>query len=121
MNLIELANTALQRCAKGTAPLAARDCEPLLQYLPLWRIQEGDSGLLLERAWRFKDFAEALAFTNRVGALAEEADHHPAILLEWGKVRVQWWTHTVGGLHLKDFVMAARCELADQDRSESAP
>jgi len=119
MNLIELANTALQRCAKGTPALAARDCEPLLQYLPLWRVLEGDSGLLLERSWRFKNFAEALAFTNRVGTLAEEADHHPAILLEWGQVRVQWWTHTVGGLHLNDFVMAARCELATQQASES--
>lgn len=110
MSPAELAGTPLQRCAKNTPPLAARDCESLLQYLPLWRIQEGEDGLLLERHWRFPDFATALDFCNRVAALAEEADHHPAILLEWGRVRVQWWTHIIGGLHLNDFVMAARCE-----------
>ena len=70
--------------------------------------------LQLERVFTFSDFAQALAFTNKVGALAEEAGHHPAILTEWGKVTVTWWTHKIGGLHRNDFIMAARTDHAAQ-------
>lgn len=112
MNTTTLAAMGIRPCGKDTPPLAARDCESLLQHLPLWRVQEAEDGLILQRGWRFGDYAQALAFTNRVAALAEDANHHPALLLEWGKVEVSWWTHTIGGLHLNDFIMAARCELA---------
>ena len=64
----------------------------------------------LERVFQFPDFAQALAFTNRVGALAEEEGHHPALLTEWGKVTVAWWTHAIGGLHRNDFIMAAKTD-----------
>ena len=64
----------------------------------------------LTREFKFRDFAQALAFTDRVGALAEEEDHHPAILTEWGKVTVAWWTHKIRGLHRNDFVMAAKSD-----------
>ena len=65
----------------------------------------------IEKEYPFKDFAEALAFTNKVGALAEKADHHPDIALSWGKVRITLWTHSVGGLSEKDFAFAGKCEL----------
>jgi 4a-hydroxytetrahydrobiopterin dehydratase len=69
----------------------------------------------IERVYRFKDFKTAIAFTNVVGDLAEAAEHHPALLTEYGKVTVTWWTHTVGGLHLNDLIMAAKTdELAKQ-------
>ena len=61
---------------------------------------------------RFADFAAALDFTNRIGALAESEDHHPAILTEWGRVTIGWWTHVVGGLHRNDFIMAAQTDRA---------
>jgi len=64
----------------------------------------------LERAFTFSDFAAALAFTNRVGAAAEAEGHHPALLTEWGRVTVTWWTHAIRGLHRNDFVMAAKTE-----------
>ena len=64
----------------------------------------------IERAFRFTDFAGALSFTDAVGARAEEAGHHPALLTEWGAVTVMWWTHAIGGLHRNDFVMAARTD-----------
>jgi 4a-hydroxytetrahydrobiopterin dehydratase len=64
----------------------------------------------LERVFTFKDFAEALAFTNRVGALAEAEVHHPAILTEWGRVTVTLWTHKIRGLHRNDFIMAAKVD-----------
>jgi 4a-hydroxytetrahydrobiopterin dehydratase len=64
----------------------------------------------LERLFKFKDYAEAVAFTNKIAAIAEEEDHHPRIVLEWGRVTVQWWTHVVKGLHRNDFIMAAKTD-----------
>ena len=64
----------------------------------------------IQRAYRFPDFAKALTFVNQVGTLAEEQNHHPALLLEWGKVTVSWWSHDAGGVHLNDLIMAARTE-----------
>ena len=60
--------------------------------------------------FQFDDFAQALDFTNRVGAIAEDQGHHPALLTEWGRVTVAWWTHKIRGLHRNDFVMAARTD-----------
>lgn len=62
------------------------------------------------RAFPFNNFVEAIEFTNRVGAIAEEEGHHPAILTEYGSVTVSWWSHKIKGLHLNDFIMAARTE-----------
>jgi len=64
------------------------------------------------KEFKFKNFVEALAFTNKVGELAEAENHHPAILVEYGKVTVSWWTHVIGGLHKNDFIMAARTDSA---------
>ncbi|WP_290787293.1 4a-hydroxytetrahydrobiopterin dehydratase, partial [Halomonas sp.] len=58
----------------------------------------------------FKDFVQALDFTQRVGEIAEQADHHPAILTEYGKVTVTWWSHKIKGLHRNDFILAARTD-----------
>ena len=65
---------------------------------------------LLEKEYKFKDFAQALAFTNRIGAVAEEQGHHPDIYLAWGKVGVKLWTHKIDGLTESDFFMAAKIE-----------
>jgi 4a-hydroxytetrahydrobiopterin dehydratase len=78
--------------------------------VPDWQLLERQGILQLERAYKFKDFREALAFTNRVGELAEAEGHHPALLTEWGKVTVTWWTHKIKGLHRNDFIMAARTD-----------
>ncbi|MBS0629382.1 MAG: 4a-hydroxytetrahydrobiopterin dehydratase [Verrucomicrobia bacterium] len=69
----------------------------------------------LEKDYQFSDFVQALAFTNRVGALAEEEGHHPDILLAYGKVKIQLWTHKIDGLSESDFILAAKCDqlLAD--------
>ncbi len=80
------------------------------RQIPDWNVVEKDGIKRLERVFKFKNFTEALAFTNRVGQIAEEEDHHPAILTEWGKVTVTWWTHAVKGLHRNDFIMAAKTD-----------
>lgn len=78
---------------------------------PDWDVIEQDGILRLERVYKFKNFAQALEFTNRVGELAEEQGHHPALLTEWGRVTVTWWTHKIKGLHRNDFIMAAKTDL----------
>ena len=75
-----------------------------------WNLLERGGIKRLERVFSFDDFAEALAFTNKVGALAEEEGHHPALLTEWGRTTVTWWTHKIKGLHRNDFIMAAKTD-----------
>jgi 4a-hydroxytetrahydrobiopterin dehydratase len=82
----------------------------LQPQIPVWTLVDREGIPWLERLYRFKDFAQALAFTNKVGALAEEEGHHPALLTEYGKVAVSWWTHTIRGLHRNDFIMAAKTD-----------
>ena len=78
--------------------------------IPDWTVVERDHIKRLERVFKFRDFAEALQFTNKVGELAEAEGHHPALLTEWGKVTVTWWTHKIKGLHRNDFIMAAKTD-----------
>jgi 4a-hydroxytetrahydrobiopterin dehydratase len=89
----------------GEAELAALRAE-----IPGWAVVERDGIRRLERVFRFPDWAAALAFTNQVGALAETEGHHPAILTEWGRVTVTWWTHAIRGLHRNDVIMAAKTD-----------
>jgi 4a-hydroxytetrahydrobiopterin dehydratase len=76
--------------------------------LPDWRTYEKDAELRLEKVFEFDDFRKAVSFTNQIAQIANEEDHHPAILTEWGKVTVTWWTHKINGLHQNDFIMAAK-------------
>lgn len=78
--------------------------------LPDWEIYTKDGELRLEKVFKFNDFNQAVDFTNRVAKIANAEDHHPAILTEWGKVTVTWWTHKIKGLHLNDFIMAAKTD-----------
>jgi 4a-hydroxytetrahydrobiopterin dehydratase len=82
----------------------------LQRQVPNWNLIKPESIMQLERKFRFSNFAEALSFTNRVGALAEAEGHHPAILTEWGQVTVRLWTHAIKGLHRNDFIMAAKID-----------
>jgi len=95
-------------CRGGVPPLAAGERARLLRQLGHdWRVVDGHH---LEKAFAFPDFASALAFTNRVGGLAEREGHHPDIHLAWGKVRITIWTHKIDGLTESDFVLAAKTE-----------
>lgn len=74
-----------------------------------WQLRE-NGHLFLEKTYRFKTFAEGLAFVNRIGALAEEQQHHPDVYLSWGRVTLQIWTHKISGLTESDFTFAAKCD-----------
>ncbi len=116
----ELASEKCIPCRRGDPPLGKEEIESLKIHLPQWEVIEAEGIQRIQRAFKFKNFAQALAFTNRVGAIAEEQDHHPALLTEWGKVSVTWWTHAVGGLHRNDFIMAAKCDQIYQDFQSQA-
>jgi 4a-hydroxytetrahydrobiopterin dehydratase len=95
-------------CRGGVPPLAGEELAELARELGGgWNVVDGHH---LEKEFRFRDFAEALAFTNRVGAIAEEEGHHPDIVLAWGKVRITTWTHKIDGLTRSDFVLAAKID-----------
>ncbi len=93
-----------------TGALGEPEIKKLYAELGGWDRIHVDGMDRLQRIYKFKDFGQALAFTNLVGALAEKENHHPSLLTEWGKVTVTWWTHRVHGLHQNDFVMAARTD-----------
>ena len=75
-----------------------------------WEVVEVDGINRLTRVFPVDDFGQALEFTKRVGELAEREGHHPALLTEWGRTTVTWWTHKIKGLHRNDFIMAAKTD-----------
>lgn len=104
----DLSQKACVPCKGGIPPLKG---EPLMElYRQLsegWRVVDEHH---LEREYSFKNFREALAFTNRVGEIAEQQRHHPDIFLAYGKVKIQLWTHKINGLSESDFIFAAKCD-----------
>lgn len=121
MNAQDLAQAQCIPCRRGDPPLSQAEIQALKVSTPEWEFLEVDGILRLQRVFKFKNFAQALEFTNRIGRIAEEQDHHPALLTEWGKVTVTWWTHAVGGLHRNDFIMAAKSDqIYEQYQTELA-
>ena len=106
----ELTNLKCIPCRGGQPTLTDGQMAALRPQVPEWDVVEKDGVKRLKRRFHFKNFAQALAFTNQVGQIAEEQGHHPAILTEWGQVTVEWWTHVIKGLHQNDFVMAAKTD-----------
>jgi 4a-hydroxytetrahydrobiopterin dehydratase len=105
-----LAGEKCVACRSDAPPVTEAEMRELEPQIPGWSVVERDGIRRLERVFGFPDFAAALAFTNRVGAIAEEEGHHPALLTEWGRVTVTWWTHAIRGLHRNDFIMAAKTD-----------
>lgn len=108
--MIELSKFKCVACRGGEPALTDIEITDLHPQIAEWQVKELDGMKRLERVFKFKNFAEALSFTNKIGAIAEEEDHHPMIITEWGKVTVQWWTHKIKGLHKNDFIMAAKTD-----------
>jgi 4a-hydroxytetrahydrobiopterin dehydratase len=97
-------------CRAGEPTLTDNEIAELQPQLPDWQVKEVEGMKRLERVFKFKNFAQALEFTNKIGSIAEVENHHPLIITEWGKVTLDWWTHKIGGLHKNDFIMAARSD-----------
>jgi 4a-hydroxytetrahydrobiopterin dehydratase len=90
--------------------VTADEIKELQPQVPKWRIITEDGIPKLDRSFKFKNFKDAIAFTDAVGAEAEEEGHHPRLTTEWGLVAVTWWTHKIRNLHKNDFIMAAKTD-----------
>lgn len=108
--MAELAQEKCVACRGGEPPMTDAEIAQMNPQVPDWQVVERDGIERLQRVFTFENFVRALDFTNRVGRIAEEEGHHPAILTEWGRVTVTWWTHKIRGLHRNDFIMAAKTD-----------
>ena len=106
----ELSQLKCVACRGGDPALTESEIAELMPHVLQWQLVTQDNILRLQRVFKLKNYAEALEFTNKIAVLAEEEDHHPLIVLEWGRVTIQWWTHVVKGLHKNDFIMAAKTD-----------
>jgi 4a-hydroxytetrahydrobiopterin dehydratase len=106
--MAELASMHCTRIETNTPMLNQKEISQLAGKLPGWQVVEKDGVPRLERSFKFVNFREAMDFSDRVARAADEEDHHPAILTEWGKVTISWWSHRIKGLHQNDFIMAAK-------------
>ncbi len=102
-----LADRKCVPCRGGVPALTPEEVSRLLHQVEGWEAPEHRR---LQRTFKFANFATALEFVNRVGALAEEQGHHPDLHLAWGKVRIDLWTHKIDGLTESDFILAAKID-----------
>ena len=106
----KLSKESCEACRADAPGISDKDLKKLMPKIPDWGVVVVDEVMRMSREFSFKDFEQAMSFSNRVGNIAEVAGHHPAILTEWGKVTVTWWSHKIKGLHKNDLIMAARTD-----------
>ena len=102
-------------CRRDSPPVTNEEKPGLLPQIVDWSLVDEQDIPKLDRVFKFKNFVDALAFTNVIGDLAEEQGHHPKLITEWGRVQVTWWTHKIRNLHRNDFVMAAKTDQIYSD------
>ena len=106
----DLRKRTCEACHIGASKISDEEITRYKPAIPDWEIVESESVKRLVRRFKFSNFEEALDFTVKVGDIAEQEGHHPSILTEWGRVTVSWWSHAIKGLHINDFIMAARTD-----------
>ncbi|MDX1676623.1 4a-hydroxytetrahydrobiopterin dehydratase [Arsukibacterium sp.] len=113
--MTDLTTMKCEACKADAPKVSDKELPELMRQIPDWTPVSRDGILQLERIYKFKNFKQAWAFHNKVAQLAEDEGHHPALLLEWGKLTVTWWSHSIKGLHKNDFICAAKTDslLAD--------
>jgi 4a-hydroxytetrahydrobiopterin dehydratase len=106
----ELTEQKCEACRVGAPPVTRDEIAQLHPKVAEWQIVNEDGIPKLDRSFKFKNFRDAIAFTDDVGEEAEREGHHPRLTTEWGKVAVTWWTHKIRNLHKNDFIMAAKTD-----------
>ena len=119
--MAELLKEKCVACRRDSPRVTETEMKELTAEIPDWTVSEREGIPRLEKVFKFPNFVDALTFTNRIGAIAEEQGHHPALTTEWGRVTVAWWTHKIRGLHRNDFIMAARTDQAAAETGASRP
>lgn len=107
---MNLAHLSCDACQGNVPDLKQQDIEEFSQNIPEWEMVTLEGVDRLKRAFLFNNFNDAWMFTNQVAAIAEAENHHPEIVLEWGRCTVTWWTHKIKGLHINDFICAAKTD-----------
>ncbi len=115
-----LARERCVACRRNSPRVTHEEIAVLHPIVPDWELTDTDGIPRVERTFKFRNFADALEFTERVGSEAEAEGHHPRMTLEWGRVAVQWWTHKIRGLHRNDFIMAAKTDHIYGESSSEA-
>lgn len=105
-----LSDKTCTACKIDAPKATSEQIQQALAELPEWKLLKAENIDQLQRVYQLKNFADAMKLTQAIGNLAEEYNHHPALLTEWGKVTVSWWTHKIKGLHENDLIMAAKTE-----------
>lgn len=108
--MTDLTQRKCEACRADAPPATPDEIEEYKAQIPDWEIVEVDGIKQLQRTYKVKNFALALDLANKIGEIAELEDHHPSILVEYGKLTVTWYTHKIKGLHVNDFIMAARSD-----------
>ncbi len=98
-------------CHMGAPLVTVEESNQLLLKVPAWKRDFHEGVEKLIREFYFIEFKDAFAFTYKIATLAEREKHHPSIMTEWGKVTIFWWTHKINGLHVNDFIMAAKTDM----------
>ena len=106
-------------CRRDSPKVTDEEIATLQPQIPEWQLTETDGVKRLARAFKFRNFADALDFTAKVGEIAEAEDHHPRLTVEWGRVGVEWWTHAIRGLHRNDFIMSSKTDEIYAQATES--
>ncbi|MGQ0562525.1 MAG: 4a-hydroxytetrahydrobiopterin dehydratase [Gemmatimonadota bacterium] len=107
---MQLTAMTCEACRADSPRATESEKREYMAQLPEWTIVQQDGIDRLQRVYSFRNFVDALAFTSPIGELAEANGHHPLLITEWGRVTVQWWTHKIGGLHVNDFILAAKTD-----------
>lgn len=115
--MTDLVNKNAVPTSEGETSLSDDEIRSLLKEVPEWKLEYSNTRNLcfLTRTYLFNSYERVLAFHQRVGVLAEEQQHHPEMTTQYGDVTIRWWTHTVGGVHMNDFVLAAKCDSLYQE------
>ena len=106
----ELSQSSCEACKVDAPMLSEQEIQELAPQIPSWMIHEEEGIKRLICSFAFSSYEDSVNFTNKVAKLAEEEDHHPEIVLEWGNVTVSWWSHKIKGLHKNDFICASKTD-----------
>lgn len=119
--MAKLASETCVACRRDSPRATDADIAELHPQIPDWTLADADGVPRLRRAFKFADFSGALEFASALGRAADAEGHHPRIVLEWGSVGVDWWTHKIRGLHRNDFIMAAKTDAMYADAPNRRP
>ena len=106
----KLSQNSCEACTVDAPMLSAKEIKELAPQIPSWIVYEEEGIKRLICSFAFSSYEDSVNFTNKVAQLAEEEDHHPEIVLEWGNVTVSWWSHKIKGLHKNDFICASKTD-----------